>query len=75
MYLIEKGKITPETLSRLARGLADLNNGLVEIPANLDIARILSLVDVAQVADMPDRIIAATALAAKVPVINNTFAN
>jgi PIN domain nuclease of toxin-antitoxin system len=46
------------------------NGVFKEIPLNLDIARMLNRVEVAKVPDMPDRIIAATALYLNVPVIS-----
>lgn len=42
----------------------------LEIPVDLNIARTLARLDVAQIPDMPDRIIAATALQLKVPIIS-----
>ena len=70
IYLIEKHKIASESLTRLATGLTDSQSILVEIPLNLSIARTLSRVDSAQIPDMPDRIIAATALHLSVPLIS-----
>src|SRR5574341_2263300 len=62
IYLIERSRIPSETLSRLARELTKPRPALVEIPLTLEVARTLSLVDAVQIPDMPDRIIAATAL-------------
>jgi PIN domain nuclease of toxin-antitoxin system len=70
VYLIEKGKIPVESLSALAAALARAESAFVEIPLDLRIARALSQVDVSAVPDMPDRIIAATALDLKVPLIS-----
>jgi PIN domain nuclease of toxin-antitoxin system len=41
-----------------------------EIPVTLAIARTLTSVDVAKIPDMPDRIIAATAVHLKLPIIS-----
>jgi PIN domain nuclease of toxin-antitoxin system len=70
VYLIEKGRIPAETFSRLARELTKNRPAFVQTTLTLEIARTLSLVDVAQIPDMPDRIVAATALHLGVPVIS-----
>ena len=70
IYLIEKGRIPAQRFTELARILDDPASLFVEIPVDLKIARALSRVDVHQVPDMPDRIIAATALHLNVPVIS-----
>lgn len=70
VYLIEKGKVTSEIFSRLARTLDSPNGNLVEIPLSLAIARTLAQIDVTKIPDMPDRIIAATALYLNVPIIS-----
>ena len=69
VYLIEKGRIAAESFSRLAAVLEDPGGLLVEIVPDVRVARTLSLVDSGAVPDMPDRIIAATALHAHVPLI------
>ena len=69
VYLIEKGRIPAESLSRLAAELSSI--GLfTEVPVDLQVARALSRVDITQVPDMPDRIIAATAGHLNVPIIS-----
>jgi PIN domain nuclease of toxin-antitoxin system len=70
VYLIEKGKIASESFTRLAAGLNDSQSVLVEISLNLSIARTLTQVSNSQVPDMPDRIIAATAVNYGVPLIS-----
>jgi PIN domain nuclease of toxin-antitoxin system len=70
VYLIEKGRIRVEVFSRVARGLAEPDSLFVEIPVDLAIARALSKVNVTQIPDMPDRIIAATAVHLNVPLIS-----
>ncbi|MBC8170157.1 MAG: type II toxin-antitoxin system VapC family toxin [Anaerolineae bacterium] len=70
VYLIEKGKIPAESLTKLVRVLNDPLGAFIEIPLNLSIARTLSQVSSSQVPDMPDRIIAATALHYHVPLIS-----
>jgi PIN domain nuclease of toxin-antitoxin system len=69
VYLIEKGRIASESFSRLATVLDEPESVLTEIVLNVQIARMLARVDAAAVPDMPDRIIAATALWTQVPLI------
>jgi predicted nucleic acid-binding protein len=69
-YLIEKGRIASESFSIVAAELNDPASLFVETPVDLKIARALSRVHVEQVPDMPDRIIAATAVHFGVPVIS-----
>ncbi len=70
VYLIEKNRIPAQRFSQLAEELRDSESLFVEIPVDVKIARALTRVDVAQVPDMPDRIIAATALHLQIPVIS-----
>ncbi|MBL8164187.1 MAG: type II toxin-antitoxin system VapC family toxin [Anaerolineae bacterium] len=70
VYLIEKGRIPAQRFTELATALAAPYSLLVELPVDLQVARALARVDVQQIPDMPDRIIAATALHLNVPVIS-----
>lgn len=70
VYLVEKGRIPAGHFTRLAVEMSDPESLLVEIPVTLAVARALSRVDAIQIPDMPDRIIAATALHLNVPVIS-----
>jgi PIN domain nuclease of toxin-antitoxin system len=70
VYLIERGRIPAESLSRLGRELQAARPAFVEVPQEINIARALSQVDAVQIPDMPDRIIAATAFYLKLPVIS-----
>ena len=70
IYLIEKGRIPSETLTRLATAIKDPGNVLTEVALDLPIARSLSRVSGSQVPDMPDRIITATAFHLNVPLIS-----
>lgn len=70
VYLIEKRRIPAEGLTIVAAELAIQDGLFVEIPLDLKIARTVSRVDVGQIPDMPDRIVAATALHLGVPVIS-----
>lgn len=70
VYLIEKGRIAVESFTRLAAALEEPGGLFIEIVPDLRVARTLSRIDVATVPDMPDRIVAATALHLQVPVIS-----
>jgi PIN domain nuclease of toxin-antitoxin system len=68
-YLVEKGRLHAAVLPRL---LAELDNtGTTLQLAPLDLGVVLSLEDVSRfdVPDMPDRVIAATALHHRVPLV------
>ena len=70
VYLAEKGRIHPHTLTSIATAFRSSDSVLVEVPLNLDLAQVLHQVAWTAVPDMPDRIIAATALYFRVPVIS-----
>ncbi len=70
VYLAEKGRIQPQTLALVATALQSSDSVLVEVPLDLNVAQALQLVSRTDVPDMPDRIIAATALHFQVPVIS-----
>lgn len=70
VYLVEKGRISAETFTAIAQILSGLDGLFSEMPVTLEIARTMSRIDAQQVPDMPDRIIAATALYLRVPVIS-----
>lgn len=70
VYLIEKGRIPAEVLSRVARITTRLDGLFTEIPVDLKVARTLSQIEPYKIPDMPDRIIAATSLLHGVPLIS-----
>ena len=70
VYLIEKGRIPVETFSRLASIISSSASSFVEQPIDVAIARTMARIDVTQIPDMPDRIIAATAAHLNVPLIS-----
>jgi len=70
VYLAEKGRIQPQTLALVATALQSSDSVLVEVPLDLNVAQALPHVPRTDVPDMPDRIIAATALHFQVPVIS-----
>lgn len=67
VYLIEKSRIPHEAYSALTAALADPDCVLKEAPLNADIVDALCC---EEIPDMPDRIVAATALYFNVPVIS-----
>lgn len=68
-YLVEKGRLEKETLTRMTDALQAAHTGLIEVPLNLAVARHLPLVPASLVPDMPDRIIAATASWLQCPLV------
>src|SRR5258708_1161557 len=70
VYLIEKGRIPAEGLSRLARIISEPEGAFTEISVDLKVATALSQIHFAKVPDMHGRIIAATALLHGIPVIS-----
>ena len=70
VYLIERGRIDATTLDRLLSALEGDNALLGEIPFYRHIAQALRQVDRLQIPDLPDRIIAATAMHLTVPIIS-----
>lgn len=69
-YLAEKGKAPATAFDRIVALLNIFNGVFREIPVDQQIADALRKINRARAPDMPDRIIAATALAFGVPVIS-----
>jgi PIN domain nuclease of toxin-antitoxin system len=70
VYLQEKGRIPSDLKSALDAALQAGNTGLVPSPLTVGIVDALVRVPRAEVPDMPDRIIAATAVHLRVPLIS-----
>jgi len=70
IYLIEKGRIDTAALTRLMAALDAADAVLVEVPFDRHVAQAMTRVARTEVPDLPDRIIAATALHLGVPVIS-----
>ncbi len=70
VYLIEKGRLALATLDRLLAAMDREDAVLVEIPFDRHVALALRKVERRQVPDLPDRIIAATALYLGLPLIS-----
>lgn len=69
IYLVEKGKISQVAMDRLLDGINDPKSNWIMAPLDLAITQELYKVPRAVVPDMPDRIIAATALHLGFPLI------
>lgn len=70
IYLMEKKRIHAATFERLANELQRPKAVLVEVFVDLQVSRTMASVSRTAVPDMPDRIIAATALHLGVPLIS-----
>lgn len=70
VYLIEKGRIDAAALTRLIAALNAADAVLVEVPFDRHVAQAMTRVARTEVPDLPDRIIAATALHLDIPVIS-----
>jgi PIN domain nuclease of toxin-antitoxin system len=70
VYLVDKGRIPAETIPLLEEGLEQQPALLEIVPLTQSIALSVRQVPHAQVPDLPDRVIAATALHLDVPLIS-----
>ena len=68
-YLVEKGRVDPRTLERVEDLLID-GRLFFEVPVTRRIAKSMRSIPRHEVPDMPDRIIAATAVHLGVPLIS-----
>jgi PIN domain nuclease of toxin-antitoxin system len=69
VYLVEKGRLSSVALERLTGELSREDSGLAAAPLDLAVANALRRIPRNDVPDMPDRIIAATALSMGLPLI------
>jgi PIN domain nuclease of toxin-antitoxin system len=69
IYLVERGRLPLEALQRLEAGLKGAASGLLVQPVDEDVAQAVRRVPRTVVPDMPDRIIAATALHLGLPLV------
>ena len=68
-YLAEKGRIPVAILDRLKQVLRDGGFAYRRAPLSLEVAIALGRISRSEVPDMPDRVIAATALALGLPLV------
>ena len=69
VYLVEKARIPPDAFQRLVTALERPDSGWLEVPFGREVAHKVLQVSRTDIPDMPDRIIAATALHLGVPLI------
>jgi len=69
IYLVEKGRLPLTALEKLDSALAEPDTGFVLVPLDLGVVRALRQIPRDAVPDMPDRIIAATALHLNLPLV------
>jgi len=69
IYLVERGRLPLEALHRLEAGLKHIASGLLVQAVDEDVAQAVHKVPRDVVPDMPDRIIAATAVHLGLPLI------
>ncbi len=70
VYLVEKGRVPREALSRLILRLEEAANVFEVVPLTTAVALNVQHVSREQVPDLPDRVIAATALHLGVPLLS-----
>ncbi|MGB7708771.1 MAG: type II toxin-antitoxin system VapC family toxin [Microcoleus sp.] len=68
-YLIERGRLAGEVLARVLNAADDPNVAILLAPLDRNISATIQQIDRATVPDMPDRIIAATALSLSLPLV------
>ena len=70
VYLVEKTRLPKEVLKRIVNALDNPNIGIALAALDRDISEKIQHIDRATVPDMPDRIIAATALSLDIPLVS-----
>ena len=70
VYLMEKGRVSPDMKSMLDEELKSAESGLVLVDLNADVADQTANILRDDIPDLPDRVIAATALALNLPLIS-----
>jgi PIN domain nuclease of toxin-antitoxin system len=69
IYLVERGRIPYAAYQRVVTELRDGNTLLTLVPLDWEVIEALSTVEDEQIPEMPDRIVAATAVALDLPLI------
>lgn len=70
LYLVEKKRLPEGSIESLTKALRDPDHVFVEAPLNSQVVESMRHVPRGSVSDMPDRIVAGTALYLGVPVIS-----
>jgi PIN domain nuclease of toxin-antitoxin system len=68
-YLVEKGRVPAAALEILRKSLTDPSSGFSVLPLDLAVADALAKIPREDVPDLPDRVIAATALSLNLPLV------
>ncbi len=74
VYLAERGRIHADALGRLLGALDRPGAVLCELPFDRSVAVVMPTIDRQQVPELPDRIVAATAMLHGVPLISRDHA-
>lgn len=74
VYLVEKGRLPTEVIERLSTALSDPHAGFIVAPLDERAAWAVQRISRSTVPDMPDRIIAATALSLGLPLVTRDSA-
>ena len=69
LYLVEKGRLPGETLLRAYEAVTEPGGPIIALPVDLSVCRAMEAIPRDAVPDMPDRIIAATALSMRLPLV------
>jgi PIN domain nuclease of toxin-antitoxin system len=69
VYLMEKGRVAPDMKAMVDTELKSGESGLVVIDLNVDVVEQVANVIRDDIPDLPDRVVAATALALNLPLI------
>jgi PIN domain nuclease of toxin-antitoxin system len=69
IYLAEKGRLQPDSVKQLESALRETEAGIIVMPLDSAVAASVQRISRAAVPDMPDRIIAATAVNLGVPLV------
>lgn len=69
IYLVERSRVTLEALRRLQEALNDPKSGFLVVPIDEEVAEAVQRIPWSAVPELPDRIIAATALHLGIPLI------
>jgi PIN domain nuclease of toxin-antitoxin system len=70
-FLVEKGRLPQIVLDTLTEELTNLQGDLVAAPVDVAVAQKVKLIPRNQIPELPDRVIAATALSLGLPLITS----
>ena len=70
-FLVEKGRLPQIVLDTLFHELTESQNELVAVPVDVAFARTISKIPRTAIPELPDRVIAATALSLELPLVTS----